>query len=123
VNAPHPLVAQLTHVREQRGLSRRAANRAARLGTARVDGWEQGRCAPTVAGLEQYAASLGYRLALVPDGHQVVTLPDLDAESVPVAPAPVEYEPITAERAAENRRVLAAALGITDDMPVRGDAA
>ncbi|REF00273.1 hypothetical protein DFJ69_5802 [Thermomonospora umbrina] len=107
-------------------MSRRAASNAARFGSARVNGWEQGRCAPTIVALEQYAAFLGYRIVLVRDGQAVVTLPRLEAELAPAAPTPRERKPpppITAERAAENRRVLAAALGIADDMPIRSDAA
>ncbi|MFF5261316.1 hypothetical protein ACFY4C_20430 [Actinomadura viridis] len=128
----HPLIVQLAQMRIANDISRNAAVRRAGLGATTVRDWEVGRCGATVHGLEQYAGLFGYRLALVPehaDPRRAEQLEALELERLPVSP--VELAPVTAEQAAENRRVLAQALGINDDMPladrgmqlVHGDAA
>lgn len=96
--APHPLIELLTVERMRREIP--VAVLARRLGYTpeAVRNWEAGRKAPSLVRLEDYATALGYQLAL---------------QRQPRAPQP----PITLEQAAQNRRVLADALGITDDTP------
>jgi transcriptional regulator with XRE-family HTH domain len=65
MTAPHPLIEELQQAREAAGLSIREAERNAHLGLKTISEWERGG-GVQLANLEQYAASLGYRLALVP---------------------------------------------------------
>lgn len=64
----HPIVAQLRAAREERGLSRDAV--AARTGWTvyTVLQWEHGRRSPRLEGVTDYAAALGYTIALTPTG-------------------------------------------------------
>lgn len=85
---PHPLIKALSAERVSREISVAAFARRLGYTAEAVRNWEAGRKAPSLERLEDYAAALGYRLTL---------------QRTPTAP-------ITAEQAAENRRVLTAAL-------------
>jgi transcriptional regulator with XRE-family HTH domain len=121
----HPLISQLAGYRRAAGLSARAAAREAGLSETVVRDWEAGQ-PPTVAALEQYLGVFGLRLEIAGD-----PVRQLAREALHARPAdPEPYAPVTAAEAAENRRALADALGIVDDMPVaspvrmvRGEAA
>jgi transcriptional regulator with XRE-family HTH domain len=117
---PHPLIAELAAVREAAELTVWEAARRAGLAAAVVRDWETGRCEPTVVSLEKYLSVLNRRLFTavtdVEARHRDAVLA-LELEAIPRRPTPIEVRPVTAEGAAKNRRVLAEALGIVDDMP------
>lgn len=114
MRSPHPLIVQAAEHRKAAGLSARAAALKAGLGASWVLDCERGRTNPTVGALEQYLNLYGLALTVTGDPVRQLAL-----EMIPSRPAePVEYPPITPEAAAYNRRVLADALGIVDDMPV-----
>ncbi|WP_165975224.1 helix-turn-helix domain-containing protein [Actinomadura rubrisoli] len=118
---PHPLVAELKSVREGAGLSVWEAARRAGLATAVVRDWESGRSEPTVVALEKYLAVFGRRLWSAGAEAEVLhaeAVRRLELETLPDRPTQPELPPVTPDQAAENRRVLAAALGITDDLPL-----
>ena len=99
MSTPHPLVAALTAERLRRGLSR--GTLALRLGykVETIRKWETGQAAPGLDRLEDYAAALGYQLAIIPatrTGGRVLPL-------------------VTPDQAVRNRAQLADALGVTDD--------
>lgn len=115
---PHPLIVELAARRKAAGWSARAAALKAGLGESAVLDWERGRANPTVGALEQYLNLFGLTLTAAGD-----PMLRLSLEMVPARPTgPVPYLPVTPEVAAWNRRVLADALGIVDDMPVPGAA-
>lgn len=118
---PHPLVVELKSDRLAAGLSVWAAARRAGLASHVVRDWESGRCEPTVVALEKYQAVFGRRLWSVrteAEALQAEAVRRLELETLPDRPTQPEFPPVTPEQAAENRRVLARALRITDDMPL-----
>lgn len=110
---PHPLIVELAKYRRAEGLSARAASLDAGLSAQAVGLWESGQ-SPTVAALDQYLRVFGLRLEIAGDPVRRLAREALHAR--PSDPEP--YAPVTPEQAAENRRVLAEALGIRDDMPL-----
>lgn len=125
----HPLVARLAQVRKAAGLSARQASLLAGLSPNVVAGWETGRREPTVHALEAYAAVFGLRLLLADYVTETVyadAVRRLELETTPARPPHDDQglPPITTEAAAENRRLLAEALGLVDhDLQARGKAA
>lgn len=99
---PHPLVASLRDERVRRGLTQAAVARRAGYTRRTIGCYEIGHHVPSVDALIRWAHALDYTLTLTP---------------TPVEGGP---EPISAARAASNRRELARALGITNDITANG---
>lgn len=72
---PHPLIVELIHLRESRGLACLTAGREAGISHGTINKWELGYTQPLLTTLDEYARSFGYRVALVPI-EQAVRLED-----------------------------------------------
>lgn len=64
---PHPIVAELARIREQRGLSCLTASRESGISPGTIGRWELGHGAPLLPVLADYARSYGYRIVLEPN--------------------------------------------------------
>jgi DNA-binding XRE family transcriptional regulator len=120
---PHPLVAEAACRRKAAGMPVNMAAARAGVATTTVRSWEDGATTPSVAVLDEYLRSFGLRLTV--GGCDEDLMRRLESEAIsqrPMDPADC-LERITPSMAMQNRRVLAAALGIDDDMPAHCRAA
>lgn len=74
-----PLVEQIAKARRQAGVSQRALAAQAFISHRSVSHYETGLTVPTVDVAGRMADALGCRIALVPKGHRVLLVPEMES--------------------------------------------